>query len=369
MPKYKTRKARRKQRGGAENWNPPSKYTKSMKRKTFTLALYNLGSLVLSKIKEIPWKEYTYTGPETCIIPEEEYNLNNISGQEFPCSIIAKANDIPYYVFGGAACELFNRKYKYDKDSPNLHKTTDLTADIDILVIAPSFKVEDDDAYADEAMLKLIKNESYTPLSDHYTRWLFEKAVELAQKLAPHFNTYLPSKEDLSESEDIDLYKEVGPILVSRFYYGNMIKIQLTTKIGEYATHFLEFILPTDMLIEQNAYVNKASLTDIDGILVQNIYAVMMSQIKALQARINIPEEYRHKLLNHYGRLIYLSKLLEYTIREGFLQKITPNQLKLLKDAAKLFNNDACLAQPWCSAENYLAPLNKITYDYAYRGF
>lgn len=349
-------------------------YTTRKRRIKWVKAMYPLGNLILAAIKEIDWSEYSYDGLAQFIVEDVDtinngFHLGNQKMTEGTVRIEASTQSIPYYVLGGAACELWNKAYPKAGD---LHKTTDPTADIDIRVAIPKFKVKDTkimNKYGDVSV-KIMDGNSYTAFADHYSRWLYEAAIGVAKKIAPFFGDSLftaPEKDEMDETSVSDLHRTVGPILISRMYRNDMLKIQMSTKLrgsSQVADHFVEFIVVTKEPSIGNDNEFKSTTTKIDGIYIQNVYPLMLDQIKAVEGRLAAEEEIRYKLVNHYGRLLYLSHLLEYTIREKVHNPLIAFQYKQLTDIVKkgLFDPQAgaCPPPKGCSAEAYLAPLCKI---------
>jgi hypothetical protein len=151
--------------------------------------------------------------------------------------------------------------------------------------------------------------------------------------------------------------------LVARVYHDNMIKIQITAKVVESgierADHLLEFIILTNETIESKDGL-KSSSTNIDGLFIQNVYQLLLAQGKAAVGRADVEPEIQYKLINHYGRLLYLTKLLRYTLDNKFQPPLAPWQLasvtKLVTDG--LFSKDGICPPPeGCSIQAFLEPL------------
>lgn len=375
----------RKQRGGLGNFIR-FQYTKREERGVWAETLYPYANAFLNALKEFPWDSYNYEGPADVIIMGTAKNIERIipisekikktlstdkwNPSEFryvtPIRITG-ANKIPYKIFGGAACELWNKVYPL---AGKLHDTTDPTADIDITLNPPKFEMITPPSglnEEEELLIRLMKDKNerprwkpsnlarltrrnrraamaiaraytpYTPFAEHYTRWLFDRTVDLARKVAryiPANRFHAPSKEDTPETSIADLVETVGPFLVSRLYKNDIIKIQITTQIKippkrpndpvyTYTDHCLEMLINTDKPTQSGD--NNRNTTLLDGLYVEGIYDLIYSQISGLKARLelikevenakkagqNVPE-LSHKLINHYGRLLYLGKLFKY---------------------------------------------------------
>lgn len=366
----------RKQRGGLGN-NLKFQYTMHEGRGLWTEAMYPLANLVLKNIKQIPWASYRFEGLTTLYteIPQEDENLSPSAQwlaepkiEHIETHIIGTCQKIPYAIIGGAACELWNKAYP---KVANLHKTTDPSADIDIELSPPTFQVDDTilEKYGDISIVPLYSG-YYSPFIDHYTRWIFQQVVALATRIAPYFGKQFtaPYKHDTPETQYSDRYEYVGPILVTRSLIEDMIKIQMTTKLKSgYADHFLEFILPIDDFknkYQSKPYFTPSTIYMLDGLYIQNVYTLLERQLAGLKGRMNIEVANRHKLINHYGRALYLTQLLEYTQQQRIGPQLGITQLRLLLQVADdgLFDpkEGVCPPPKGCSAEAYRAPLDRL---------
>jgi hypothetical protein len=377
------------QRGGSDDIVIP-RYTSRPARIEWITTTYPLGNVVINAIKNIKWDSYKYEGDGYGEIHEESEIMGGpstiypVTGQ-----MVATCPKIPYCIIGGAACELWNKNFPKVAD---LHKTTEPTADIDITIskLDCAFtkesqrdiaqKVLGKDKLDTEISLFVLKDDTYTSQYDHFTRWLYEEAKKVARTIQFAFPDTLfeaPHKREMSETHISDLSETIGPILVSRVITENkeMIKVQLSTKLTKgtkHADHFVEFIIITD----PNYYLAgdpgngdfSTTALKFDNVFIKDPFFLLNSQNEAIEGRKEADDTIRYKLLNHYGRVLYLAKLCKYTAANTSIIKtrfslIEGNFKGLLKpvlDGHFASNPSACSPKFGCSAAEYLAPLCDI---------
>jgi hypothetical protein len=323
---------RRKYRGGDRAELLRFRYTTNPERVAWTEELYPYSSQIASLPGRIPWNEYSYSGTATV------YKLGIKEDIFREITIEAKASKNPYSIFGGAACELYNAKFK-KKGGPNLHETVDPTADVDILIHNPSILLQNETEII-EGQIDIVNFNMNTntftisPIYDDYTHWIFNQVVEnlppiAAQMHSPQF--VAPKEEIISKLENVDLQARVGNILITREKDMNMrvIRIQcittVQTKEGLQVTdHFCELLvdiysrinLPNKHPDITNTMIYK--LEDIPGISVPYLFVespgyLLSNQRTAFITRKKILQdmpEKKDKIRNHYGRIIYLLNLI-----------------------------------------------------------
>jgi hypothetical protein len=406
------KKYTRKIRGGTR-WSLEKlefKYTKDPMRMAWTRAIHPLKFQFIDVLKSIPWKTYEFQG-KSDIVTSEENERDMIIYKTFQKNIHAECWDIPYSLFGGSACEFWNEVYP---EAGNLYDTTDPTGDFDVALnnLNQTSKEVDDD-FSD----MYVVNGTYTPLIDNYTKWIIgklsENLVELNNSLGDNFLN--PEKDDTGETARADYVVKVGKFLICRILQESMIKIQVIVKIkyeppimknsnrnivknipDQYnpykqtviADHCMEFILLYNQKLSEKYKHNSNSLSH--GVCKQNgLYVkcptdILLSpangQIKGLIGRLDIleqspAEKYKnlHKLQNHYGRVLYLTKLIRYCFDHGILNPNILNVVyvsQLMKpvlegafDKTKYDLSNVCIP-PRCSAYEYLKPLKPYLEKY-----
>ena len=313
-----------------------------------------MGPAFLRMIDTIPWSSYQYRGLTQIGLLNDESQIDSSMVKR---NVTATCFNIPYTVFGGAGCEVYNLHYT-QPGTPRLHETTDPTGDIDCtlqpLVVQPSFTEEDKEGRIVNGMMydslffyPIIRGAGYSSMYDHYTRWIFDQVcqkVELLQEQASGPLFAPKQREGDPETENADIYRQIGNFLVSRTTTGQLVKIQigLAVKYGENQTksdHIVEFILdaPTEIsdLVEKNDPTKSLQVNRIEpisrdlpfGLFVTKVEELIVNQAEAYASRaedaltqtnserdalLNYRRQLGHKYLNHYGRLVYLLKLLKY---------------------------------------------------------
>jgi hypothetical protein len=246
--------------------------------------LYPFGAQFLQILKEIPWKDYIFEGSTDILIEEDSEENNNTKvkanigmGEETYKKTTtqgkATLQEIPYILFGGLGCELYNRKYK-------TNILLEPTADIDCRLALPFFT-----DFVHDEVTPYMYDDSYTPLIKHYTQWLFNCLCDCLEKytsIIEEFPFSKAEKEDNYETKEADLVRNIGNFLVSRIYIPDKlgvptIKIQVSVAVGTITYHVLEFILTQSS--------KNFRCENIDGYNVMPVQQLFLSQVKALSSR------------------------------------------------------------------------------------
>jgi hypothetical protein len=360
-----TRKHRKtRKRGGSKNELLKFRYTRNPGRAAWTEALYPLGPEFFRLINSIPWNTYEYNGPtEASIVTLTELNWETKYDIAWSGDVTVKAKPIsmPYSVLGGAACEIYNLHFK-GAGFPNLYDTTDPTGDIDCRLARLDIEATPPQNQPVQNNQKLILyeiapgNNPYqcSKVYDDYSRWLFNQVCEKLRRLQPFVSDttkFAPkTKEGNNEMAHADLEQSVGNFLVTRARVSNMIKVQVGLGVryngGIKQEHCIEFILPINETIDDLAHqagkiehnyimdnhrINRISDVLPFGINLVKIKPLILSQADALVNRgkemyktaaearnagelNSFLRDYGHKSYNHYGRLVYLLRLLLHLI-------------------------------------------------------
>jgi hypothetical protein len=335
------------------------KYTKDEERNIWLENIYPLGFMLINKISEIPWHKYKFNGETECLVHEEEDEeeviiKKNLEGK-------AKLLDSSYYVFGGAACEIYSKIYS--STSIDINEIVDPTSDIDIKIFSPIFSIKNGEEIIFD--LVMMEKDSYTQLNDHFTEWLFNEVMLICLAIEKYFDTSifsLPNKDDIDESYELknaDMKDYVGPLLISRVLLveQKIIKIQVTTKVYEITNHMIEFLLPINQDLEFGGikqtyhYKPYEYKTPYSSIYIENPIKFFQSQLKGLEDRYLIfsyENLYDYKLYNHCARIIYASYLLVYLKEMKLIKVLNPTEvsgfkkyitgLKNLNDICKPFS-------------------------------
>lgn len=321
------------------------KYTQSEERATWAEAVYPYGALLVSLLPKIDWEGYEFNGETALTIVSSQNNIQTFV-KDFEADYItqthliqSKCNPIcPYSVFGGAACELYQSRFP---DAANLHETVDPTGDIDTMIHFTKFTVGDSNIELDDCMLPLYIGFKFTSFGEHFTSWLFDSVVEQVELLAHNFNNETFSLPDVLElDEGFDKVRSVGNLLVSRTVNQINIKIQVstkvTTKFGTKVDHLLELIMFHVFDSNEPKCLSVKNIPFSDSIIkVQSPFVLLTEQIDALKPRSSLTDNknYRHKLMNHCGRILYLSKLLSYLQKNKQLEFPFPGLAKSQLDS------------------------------------
>ncbi len=370
--KKKQTRRTHKQRGGVKPLNTLRfQYTKNEGRGAWVDALYPIVPSILETLKEIDWATFQYEGETLVKVTQEPennkaHNPKLLQTYETIASVTASSSPpfkrIPYRIFGGSACELWNQAYP---EAGNLYETTDPTADLDIFVENPYCIVEGE--HADTSKLLYIdQTGTYTTLGDRYTKWIFELFTTFATNIAPYFSSTIfvsPDRNETPETSVADMEQTIGPILVTRSQSTkNNIKIQLTTKLQSgIVDHFLECLIDKNEFEQKKQTLRGTMLKN--GLIVQPVRELFSGQLQGLRDRISIASKLQYKLINHYGRLVYLAKLHEYTVR----MKIQPEEaIHYYRQFIEFINEGGfapsrgCQIRYGCSLEKFIEPLCKI---------
>lgn len=370
------RKTRRNRthRGGVKLRDLVFNYTTNPARIAWVKATYNMGPVFLRMIDTIPWSSYQYKGPTQLGF------LNNDTGEIESIeerNVTATCFQIPYFVFGGASCEVFNLHYT-EPGTPRLHETTDPTGDIDCtvepLVVTPELTNQDtrrlkmflrneageviNTITNTELMFYPIKHGGgYSRMYDDYTRWVFQQICTKLESLQDQVSGPLFVQKQTQgdpETESADLNRHIGKFLVTRSIVDSLVKIQIGVgvKYGESVVydHCVELLLdaPEDVsaLTDMKELKSKMSNTlriervsaDLPfGVFVRNVFLSISDQAEAYASRAedaitqsnnneaalrNYQNQLGYKYLNHYGRLVYLLKLLKYLNENVYKKQI-----------------------------------------------
>lgn len=313
------------------------KYTRNIERNIWLENVYPLGFMLINKISNIPWNEYRFKGETECIIHEEKDDeevliKKNIYGK-------AALLDAPYYVFGGAACELYSKIYPFVVDITSI---VDPTSDIDIKLYSPIFKIKNVGEMIFE--LVMMEKQGYTKLNDHFTKWLFNQVFFVCVDIEKYFDTLiftLPNRKDINKDIELkyaDMKNYIGPLLITRVLLSEqkMIKIQISTKVYGITNHLFEFILSINENLEyggikQSIYYKPYKYeTPYSNIYIENPVKLFQTQLKALEDRyIIFSHENLHdyKLYNHCARIIYISYLLVYLKENMLINVLNPTEV------------------------------------------
>ena len=263
--------------------------TTTDKERVFWIEMvYPFGAQFLQIVKEIPWKDYIFEGKTDILIEESNENesnekktqkvnvdlgMGNESYRKETSEGKAELQSIPYVLFGGVGCELYNRKYK-------TNILLEPTADIDCRLALPFFS----DFVHDEITPYMYDDEkdTYTPLIKHYTEWLVDALADCLEKyttLIEEFPFSKAEKENNHETAKADMSRNVGNFLITRIYQPDnlgipTIKIQVSVAVGEISFHVLEFILTQSS--------KNFRTENIEGYNVMTVQQLFLSQIKTL---------------------------------------------------------------------------------------
>jgi hypothetical protein len=398
------RLTRKHKHGGARGETMRFIYTTNPLRRGWTETMYPLAQFFLRIPSQIPWNEYEYIGPTTVDLTNIDIHSkanrqNFLSNQqslerivnaalEFPqpvsgngpslqnqyaamfnykeLSVRARCHRIPYELFGGAVCELYDRFIQGNRLGIKLHETTDPTGDMDILMKSLDIELTHPEEIepAERASLKSVVLENkltntLSPVYDHYTRWILNHVLRLLEPIVQHTNGphfFRKGQAGNAELFDADILEYVGNFLVSRAITRGMIKIQcgigVNTPEGPIADHIFEFVFPIqDIAVNDATYRTSPpemaatySLPVVFGptrfsLFVQDPVTLLNGQAKGFIDRIELRTnpQFIHKLHNHYGRILFCLQLL----LEAHLRGIRPTIYK----------------------RNYFPYLNEILYD------
>jgi hypothetical protein len=323
----------RKQKGGFEPifrrlTDKDFKYTTEKHRIEWTKTLYPFSPYFLQIVKDIPWSDYHFNGPN-----QFQKETETIRGETRIENIILDCHSIGnnyWKVFGGSVYELINPKLKKTLGI-NLSDFTDPTGDLDIQVILPC--LEPNSPFVGDLSYKYLFEESegifrMTNLGEHFSRWIFEHYVRELRKIEPNIIEIFPNskpfdfRED-SEAERADLAERIGNLWVVRTHSDSFIKVQVVMKIevegeGDYISHLLEFVLSiSDVnIINNNKCVAKHyEEFNFSGLPTQTYTELIRGNLSSYKTRIVLHRgPLAYKLYNHSKRMLYLNEIL----KEGF---------------------------------------------------
>jgi len=249
---------------------PPFKYTSNefnTNRKKWVSTMYPLSIYFLDIIKGINWAELGFT----------------------------------YYIFGGAAYEVYNRTYTTLTNSYgfNLHTYADPTSDIDVAV-----------AFLDPSILK--NPDKMKEMIDA----LFD-AIAQQLEATRYFNKFLNtpnySENILTPKNKDDTYapRQVGPFILGYFKdtedtENTSYRIRLNYKIGDYIDHSMEFLIANGMPGRQHVLNT--------GLIVRDLYFELYRNIDLIHEwyddLVMNRTDFTVKVINHIGRFTYGFQLL-----------------------------------------------------------
>lgn len=240
------------------------KYTFDKKRIMESRVFYPYLFEFAKILGKIDWTEYLYEGDVHLACESRDKNITY--DNEY---VIHRLNSVPkklsYYVFGGAVYELLNNNYK---KVVNLHKFTDKTGDLDILLSFPFFDNSVIQEKLEESNPKIlgefknmhrdgvyfyipffVRDGGMNPCYFHCAKWVLDKMANVIRednisvKEAVDFDItdYITSYQKLHYSEVLN---KMHLIIISE---STMLKIQIVVKISqdgiESIDHVLEFVM------------------------------------------------------------------------------------------------------------------------------
>jgi hypothetical protein len=341
------------------------RYTKKTDRIIWTQGIYPYARFFLNLIREIPWNEYSAVLESLITIPgNNNNNRNNINVSYVKKKGTAVQKQFPYYIFGGAACEILNYAFP---TIGNLHNFADPTADIDVILRCPLFKVSDNSIDYDYLYNIYRKNlKTMSPLANNYINWLFDRIIERLPTLAKHLSKNslfeLPSIEEMYETSIGTRFHTEGPLLVSLMINDEdcLIKIQISTKYAGVADHIVEFILNGLEDEEVKDHSNKNIMEIEGGLIIADSLNQLSTQLDGLIGRQEANESIIYKLINHYGRIMFLTKAIRWLADNG---KIKTPYWGNFNPLLKAINNnifkkkDICPLPIGCSLKAIIEPI------------
>jgi hypothetical protein len=319
--------------------NSSFRYTIDDARRSWTKLLFPyLMKNFIHIVKEIPWESYRYNGSSYA---QETYIDEDGNDAYHPVHTIdVRAEGMPYYVFGGAVCEILNKKYKAES-GVDLRNYVDPTGDFDVQFFYDDTIIYDN---PDDAISIVAYNEAgeISPFFEHMTHWLFDRVCEKVESLdiPSHYKSTNSStmtipvnnsnigiyKDYLNVSRDdpLFLYRRFGDLNIIRKKERDMIKIQIAMNLqmldgSIILDHLVEFIMTTNIDIGNVGMIGrgeKEHMTPINGIQVQGIIEHFASQMKGYFDRIHLfdrnDDSLYHKIKNHIGRMEYLMKMAPF---------------------------------------------------------
>jgi hypothetical protein len=310
------------------------RYTDDIARFNFIEEIYPISNLLIKSISKIPWKKYVFED-------ETQFSIINDDTEEeeiFNLNVVSRLSSFPYYILGGASCELYGKKYR---NVVKIHDIVDPSADIDIRIQFPCLFEKDnldlnsELKYKEYDMLISYKNK-VSNLTEHYTHWLFDEVVKMIEKNVSYFDEYvcsLPDLKDEHETAQANLAEAVGPILITRSYLfnDNAIKIQVSTKVNNESQHFIEFILvlnsqDVNSIINRDYDIkqNEKKYQKIDNVYVQHLDYLLDAQYDAFINRFREQTgQFLYKIYNHCARILFLLRIYKHLKEKN---ELTANQ-------------------------------------------
>ena len=299
------------------------RYKIPKKRLRWIEAIYPYSSEIIKHISKIPWKSYKYSGETLCDVYDEETdNLRQVKKQIVWDEDKKGGNNAFYNFFGGSACELYAKTYP---KAGHIFNYVSPTADLDMQAYMPDSEVYFKNNKEGHWYYKVFDDKgNYTNITLHYTKWLFNKLVNICKKI--HIRGLEPPDiNDTDESKDADMFAIVNNILICRINQAddNMVKLQLIAKFNNDADHFAEFIIDANTDTRSNI----RSINTLDQIQFENfkvnvepIKPLFLNQVNTMVKRFEGIKNYKdrefkkniYKVQNHCGRIIYLLKLILY---------------------------------------------------------
>jgi hypothetical protein len=387
------RSTRKHKCGGARGEHLRFIYTTNPRRVGWTEVIYPLAQFFLRIPSQIPWADYEYVGPTTVDVDvldsNSNTNNNNATSWSTPTtlrenrsnagnnnvgnngglantqiitvepqnvvnaanayaamfnykelSIRARCHPVPYELFGGSVCELYDRQVQQSRfNFVKLHDTTDPTGDMDILMNPLNIQLTHPDEIepAERNSVKSVAVQNrltgeLSPVYDHFTRWIIGHITRLLRPIArqvegPDF--FQKQQAGNAELAQADILEHVGNFLVSRAVTRNMLKIQcglgVNTLDGPIGDHVFELIIGLgDLAIDDTTHrtyppemASTYSMPVVFGpnrfnLFVQDPVTLLNGQAKGFIDRVALRNsaEYKHKLYNHYGRILFCIQLL-----------------------------------------------------------
>jgi hypothetical protein len=356
------------------------KYTFDKKRILESRVFYPYLFEFAKILGKIDWTEYMYEGDVYLACESRDKNIKYENEYIVP-SVKSLPKKLFYYVFGGSVYELLNNNYK---KVVNLHKFTDKTGDLDIILEFPFFdhslikekletlnpnilddfkKMERDGVYF--YLPLFIKDGTINPCFFHCAKWVLDQMAHVIRedniyvKEAVDFDiaNYITHSQELHYSEIIN---KMHLIIVSET---TMLKIQIVVKISmdgvESIDHVLEFVMSfsSDVSGDKSNHAGILSTSgnfSVDDIMennpqyidipfngstihIQSARDLFLQNEKAYVDRaVFIRNVQRHKIdangygslhkaFNHVGRFLYLITLFKEAsysaLNDDFLKK------------------------------------------------
>ena len=329
---------------------PNFKYTFNESRKLFINTIYPYAEYFLFCVTKIPFNTYYYSGINDVLLfkdPDRDPNKPEVP-DEFRSVQFTSKNAPLYFLSGGCAYELLNKKYK----NIDLFKYCDATGDIDVALFPPKLVTEKDtekDMPLGYTLLFLNKDKKINSFYEHFSTWIFNELNKNLLDIKSIIGKISSSIIDFNIIE----YKEIPDsnrdkenlgykcIKIDKFYLvaflneeKTMFKIQIVCKIEEkdisVIDHIVEIIIPLPLegSDEFSPDSELYSLPEINIINISNnnfnlpnYNSLLRDNIEAYISRYQVfnsknESENIHKPINHIARLLYLYELFYINITE-----------------------------------------------------